>query len=371
MINIKESDMYMKSILCLCNTYYQLVLAIQLKATIFQNANFDVIASDHSRNMDQVTKKLAGLGYFRNVYFLEDISKKNYGKKTDKLKRLPVMLGVSGSRINPELNKNIYDEFIYYNLQIPTLDIYASIYKMNNNIKVSRFEESITSCFGSSFNEGSFDSVYYSFIYHVRKLAKKRNLTDDIYKFYCYYPKLYVGKAQAVGVPLIEREKINNVIAAIFNIENLSYPQKYIFFASVGDFEGEHEVGEVETAKKIAELVGYDNLLVKLHPRDATGKFEKSGLSVDKNSTIPWEAIQLNYDFSNHVFLTISSTSVFGVNLMLKKRAPVYILYNTVDTSQNTVIQSAVDGVKDILGHKEMVDLSNYKVLESLEDILK
>ena len=56
---------------------------------------------------------------------------------------------------------------------------------------------------------------------------------------------------------------------------------------------------------------------------------------------------------------------------MLKKRAPVYILYNTVDTSQNTVIQSAVDGVKDILGHKEMVDLSNYKVLESLEDILK
>lgn len=132
-----------------------------------------MIASDHSRNMDQVTKKLAGLGYFRNVYFLEDISKKNYGKKTDKLKRLPVMLGVSGSRINPELNKNIYDEFIYYNLQIPTLDIYASIYKMNNNIKVSRFEESITSCFGSSFNEGSFDSVYYSFIYHVRKLAKK------------------------------------------------------------------------------------------------------------------------------------------------------------------------------------------------------
>lgn len=111
--------------------------------------------------------------------------------------------------------------------------------------------------------------------------------------------------------------------------------------------------------------------MVKLHPRDATGKFEKSGLSVDKNSTIPWEAIQLNYDFSNHVFLTISSTSVFGVNLMLKKRAPVYILYNTVDTSQNTVIQSAVDGVKDILGHKEMVDLSNYKVLESLEDILK
>ena len=56
MINIKESDMYMKSILCLCNTYYQLVLAIQLKATIFQNANYDVIASDHSRNMDQVTK---------------------------------------------------------------------------------------------------------------------------------------------------------------------------------------------------------------------------------------------------------------------------------------------------------------------------
>lgn len=57
--------------------------------------------------------------------------------------------------------------------------------------------------------------------------------------------------------------------------------------------------------------------------------------------------------------------------MMPKKRAPVYILYNTVDTSQNTVIQSAVDGVKDILGHKEMVDLSNYKVLESLEDILK
>ena len=71
-----------------------------------------------------------------------------------------------------------------------------------------------------------------------------------------------------------------------------------------------------------------DNLLIKVHPRDNTGEFEKSGLNVYPGSDVPWEAIQLNYDFSNHVFLTCTSNSILSVDVMLEKGPEVYFLYN-------------------------------------------
>ena len=127
---------------------------------------------------------------------------------------------------------------------------------------------------------------------------------------------------------------------------------------------------EVDTALKIAELVGKDNLIVKVHPRDRSGKFESSGLNIDRNSSVPWESIQLNYDFSDHVFLTISSNSVFGVNVMMKKQAKVFFLYNTLDTKKNSLIHSSVEAIKNIMQYKDQIDLKNYLVVDEIKEIL-
>ena len=172
----------------------------------------------------------------------------------------------------------------------------------------------------------------------------------DLYKYeqnmYCTYPKLYEGKLNPIKIPLIDtndKEFIGKV-SKVFGVDRdkLSYPQKYIFFSCIFDIEGGKPAGELELALKVAELVGKENLLVKVHPRDDVNRFINAGLTVDNNSSVPWEAIQLNYDFSNHVFLTVCSGSVLSISSIIPNPPKTYFLYKLIN-SDNAMFKNSVD----------------------------
>ncbi|HGT1350754.1 TPA: hypothetical protein ACMUTV_003105, partial [Enterococcus faecium] len=109
-------------------------------------------------------------------------------------------------------------------------------------------------------------------------------------------------------------------LSDIFNpMIDIYKEKKYIFFTSVYDFEGGEPVGEYELVCKIADLVGKDNLIVKTHPRDVRTIYKDNGFIEDKNSSIPWEAIQLSGDFNDKIFMTINSGSVISGSTMSAK----------------------------------------------------
>jgi len=106
-----------------------------------------------------------------------------------------------------------------------------------------------------------------------------------------------------VQIPKIEAdEKTAQVLSKLFHTSTAVYPQKYIFFSSVFDFEGGAPVGELNVIKQVAALIGNENLIVKVHPRDSIDRFVSAGLNVDNNSAIPWEAIQLGRVFFRSLF---------------------------------------------------------------------
>lgn len=78
---------------------------------------------------------------------------------------------------------------------------------------------------------------------------------------------------------------------------------------------------------QIAEMVGKENLVVKTHPRDFRTVYEEAGLMVSRESAIPWEIIQLNHDFSKHIFISLSSGSLVTAMAMLDDNIRGYYLY--------------------------------------------
>lgn len=366
---------FMKKILGVCNTYYQLITMIQLKCTLFRNDYVAVLVSDHSKNTRQIVQNLKASNCFEAVEFIETKSL-DYGGH-GMIKKIvgifSALKGKPGCNIRL-LDKIVFDEFMYFNNGLSTSAIGERLCRINNRLVCSQYEESILS-YDIAAKHGNFRelSKRMKVVYILQTITGKRRVSDLCQKFCCYYPEYYHGKCSTVKIPLLnENEEFKKIISKVFQLDKSSfeYKQKYIFFSSVGDFEGGHPIGEVNLAKRIAGLVGKENLLLKLHPRDNTGTFEKAGFNIDKNSDIPWEAIQLNYDFGNHVFLTATSTSVLTINLLLEKHPKVYFLYPLCDIAGNNAVKPSVEALEKIFHEDNGFPFSGIYLSERLSDIL-
>lgn len=358
----------MKKIIFICNTYFQLIEAIQLKNTLFYYESVTVVFSDHSRNAENIVERVKSLGFFEQCYFWSSFEKMKEQKVDSRENRRLLSCEITGKDgySNP-FESNFYDELIYYN-QLDNLKVvFAELYEKNPQIKVSRFEEGIF-----SYADGEYLAKKDKIVNPLRKMFGKKTLLECQHSFYCFYPELYKGHLNPVQIPKIEADgKTAQILSRLFDTSTAVYPQKYIFFSSVFDFEGGAPVGELNVIKQVAALVGNENLIVKVHPRDSIDRFVSAGLNVDKNSAIPWEAIQLGRDFSDHVFLTVNSGSVLSVSMLQEKKPKIHFLYKLCDLSGNPAASVNTRKISEILSETCLKDkLSDVDAPESLDAIL-
>lgn len=325
-----------KKILIICNTYFQLITAIQLKCTLKKNDNVTVILSDHSQNTENISKKLNHANVFEKIIFLK-CKDLDYGKHRMIDGVHHIIDGIlDQSPIKESFLDQRFDEFLYYNLNMSTVSIYGILRKNNRNMKCSKYEEGILS-YDNEFHMNEIPKRL-KLICLIRKLLLKTNLQTVTDKFYCFSPEVYHGNLQIRQIPLIDISgEIKEILLKIFPLENaLNYNYKYIFFASTLDEEGGDPIGEFRLLQDVRNLVGNDNLLVKIHPRMCKEKYIEAGFHVDINSFIPWEAIQIQCDFSNHIFLTVVSGSVLSINSIIQNPAKTFFLYPLCKESNNT-----------------------------------
>lgn len=122
---------------------------------------------------------------------------------------------------------------------------------------------------------------------------------------------------------------------------------------------------------KVADLVGKDNLLVKTHPRDKRTIYSDNGFKVDKNSNIPWEAIQLSKDFSDKVFLTVNSSSVLAGSFMSEKTVKTFYLYKLCNVENNSLAKQGVETLENLLLNNELKKiLVNVNVLADIDSVI-
>lgn len=339
----------MSNIVIVCNTYSQLIIAIQMKKTIKNSDCVTVIITDQSKNSETIYMNVKDMGFFEDVYYVKD--KEFCMKQKSRFKALSDIMYASlleHTLFACILKEKKYDEIIYYNPDIATHCLFTVLEKKNSDIIISRYEEGLL-----SYNSDKFP-IYFKLkmVYVIRNMLHKKRLQIDVKNFYCFYPEFYHGAESTIKINEISTKDVffKNLISTAFAVDSqkLHYPQKYVYFSSIYDFEGEEPVDEPKLCKSIEKIVGKDNLIVKVHPRDDKARFEREGLIVDKMSSVPWEAIQINYDFSGHIFLTIVSGSVVTINAILDNPPITYFLFKAIGPKKNAVLRSSIESFNEI-----------------------
>lgn len=358
--------------LIIANTYSQLMIALQMKNTMFKSDEIVVLISDYPNGAYEVEKRVESLGGFEETHFVAVQGRCTGRSVSTRIKDfVDIAFGRDGnySFYTKDIKDLWFDELICYNYMIDMVALYSKLSDINPSLIVSLYEEGILS-YGVCVE----NTVGRRIIDFIRKLRGKEIVHNHMGNFYCFYPSIYRGELKTVKIQSISSNtKTANELKEIFEIhENqMQYPEKYIFFTSVYDFEGGKPVGEYQLVERIAKVVGKDNLLVKQHPRDSRKIYKENGFHVDKNSSIPWEAIQLSYDFSDKVFLTVNSVSVLAASLMASTQVPTYYMYRLCDTSGNESCKNNIIDLENLLRDKNMKEiLKSVRIADDERDIL-
>lgn len=354
--------------LIVINTYSQLIVALQMWNTLFRRDQISVIISDHSANSKAVYEKVKTLNVFQKVYYKETKKYCNVNRNLwDKI-RCQYHL-IAGQSLFQDVAEEMWDELLFYNTDPATYILYATLIRSSPGLTASWFEEGIMS-YTTAFSKYK----KYDVMRIVFAVMGRKSLEKIVTRFYCFYPTEYQGFFETVKIPLISTsdELIKKALRHIFDISisGKDYSYKYIYFSGVYDFEGGSPIGELDLIYQVAELVGKENLLVKVHPRDRIERFEEKGLLADTNSGVPWEAVQMNYDFEDTIFLTVLSGSVLFMNMMIDRPSQTYMLYPACNIAGNeSAMRNARDVEKIVKKGINGDQMKWLHVIEKLEDI--
>lgn len=318
----------MKQLFSVC-THYQLLSAIQIKLSLYPDSNADIIINDHSLNYQKYADNLRKLGVFNNVYIAKT---KSYTYTTSFLKRAKVTFDImfNNHRVITklcDLRGFDYDGFYFYNYSCFHDWIYYQLKKRNPKLICIRFDEGYGSLLKYKIYTGSVKLQN-----RLEKLHRNPRL-DDIVDMFSFETKcnLFDKSHSIIQIPKIKKEDLSTV--SLFNkvfdysANSISFTRKYIFFEESYFADGIN-IDDVKLVLKIADLVGKENLMVKLHPRNPVDRFSKLGIKTIGQSGCPWEVIAMNHDFSNNVFLTIASGSVLSPRIIFDDNIPTFMLYN-------------------------------------------
>ena len=325
----------MKKILIICNTPYQIFVATWMRMTILQNDLVDIIISDHMNSGETLAKNAQKTGLFHEVFFV-----KTKNMHLDRKERwLECVLKPNIVLKRYVTLKQKYDALYAANIDQFTRLVYHTIVNetmskiKNKNLKIYLFEDGLSTY-----------SKLFEQYYHYAKPKKHR-------KLFFYNPKQIFGNLSAIfafdpqcfmwepHTEIISIQKIDNTneafkcaINVIFDYDKMTdvYDRKYIFMEESFYAEGD-QINDVEILEKIADCVGKENIMVKIHPRNPVNRFKELGYKTNKDTFVPWEVIVLNQNMEDKVLLTVASSSVINPIRLFGQKTKVYSLYQCLD----------------------------------------
>lgn len=337
----------MKKKLFLCNTVYQVIIATWMKYSMFEEDKVDIIISNHMNGYKDIANNVKKTDLFNNVYTVDsfDYSRGKHSYNSKNKARFYLLF--KKKELNSFIKLKIkYDEFFVSNLDMFTELLYATLGKQGTQLHM--FEDGIS----------TYSKLYEQF-YNRKKLPESKRY-NIIYRLLRYKP-IY-GNVKSLWVlnpssllwnPDFEVKKIpalqidndyKKIVNTIFDYENMKdvYDRKYIyfeesFFAETGYTE------DVELVNKLADIVGKENIMVKIHPRNPKNRFKELGYKTNEDTSMPWEVILMNNDFSDKILITIGSQTIVTPCILFDMHIKSFSLYNCVNEKPKDLSGSLFD----------------------------
>jgi len=330
--------------LFLCNTVYQLFVAMWMKHSLFSDSHTDIIISNHINNGKELADRVRKYGEFENCYFAESFDYSWHKMTISKKKWYTIHL-------HPDrfLSRLIHLEHTYSSVYVANFDpfsqlLYGALIQKYNNCQIYLYEDGVGTYnpeFSVRYEETKFAETGY--IQKVfRKIRKQNAIYGNLSGVYLFTPEYMRWNPNA---PLIRISKMDQNDDAYLNMCNMvygyydsndRYREKYIFLEQCFEADGIY-INDVDIIDQFAERVGKENIMVKIHPRNTVNRFSERGYKTNTELSIPWEVVLLNQkDLSDKVLMTVSSGAVVSPYILFGINVRAYSIINLLTFSTTT-----------------------------------
>lgn len=295
-----------KRILFICNTAYQLMTCVQLRNTVYQCDEADLLLSNQMVDADRLAHRAEACGLFRCVKYIEN-------KKQTFANRLAETL--YDFRAVRRLHNSLGDYDVVCLSNISVFSILFVRFYQRAPFELNIFEDGFVT-YSYAFAHMDRASV-------IAKTLLPNGLLGHVTHLYLFSPELlewHLPNITPMAIPKFSKDDRRTLSAlnSIFGVDSLTdrYDKPFLFLEE--SFFADHfPVDDVRLVEMLAAKVGRDNVMVKLHPRNPENRFSSRGIKTNTNFSIPWELIVLNSEFTNCTLVSISSSAILQPYLLL------------------------------------------------------
>ena len=295
-----------KQVLIICNTAYQLLTGVQMRKKIFPTDHVDLLLSNQMVGGDIISERARSGSLFEKVAYVEN-------KKQTFKNRLAET--VHDFRLIRTLRKQLgeYDVVCLSNISVFSI-LFLRFYQ-RKRFELNIYEDGfVTYC--RSFEHSDRASA-------VSKIINPKGILGNVSHIYLFNPELLEWHRDNI-VPITIPKFDKNDTATINELNRIfgysedvdTYDKPYLFMEE-SFFADRFPVDDVRLVMLMAEKVGKENVMVKLHPRNPENRFEKLGIKTNHVFSTPWELILLNSNMQNCTLVSISSSSILQPYLLL------------------------------------------------------
>jgi hypothetical protein len=364
----------MGKVLFVCNSVYQVLIASWINYKYYQNDECDIIISNHMNGHEEIANNLRTVSLFNNVY---TANSKSYVYNSDRIYKNKFEHMYYLKFPKKELAHYIDFEGKYDILFIANYDTFASLLynalcHNNKHIQLNYFDDGaatyslVTKEYYESSNSPK--NALKKFVF--KNILNCKYIYNNVSNRYLVTPELVEWRpdnCNDIQIATINTndDEFKKIINTIFDYSSLkdTYDEKYIFFeesfyAETGYME------DVELVEEISNIVGKENMLIKIHPRNPENRFEKLGYKTNKNTAIPWEVILMNINCEDKILITISSTSILTPSSCFGKKIKSYSLIKCINNVPKVLQQGLAKSILNLY-----CSFDNIKMITKISDI--
>lgn len=305
----------MKRNLFICDTPFQIMMAMAFRMTLLKNDTVDIVISDIISNSEGLYQNIKRSNAFSDAYYIRDYEL-NYGfhslKKNEKIRILLNRKGIIKSLLQLE---EPYDA-MFVTDTLRSIDwVYEYLSNFNHELNVFYYEEGPIAVlcdqgnhFKKSNEYGSIGKRLINRILGVKHI--NGNFRGAFTSVSDQMPKVYF---EWYDIPRITSEEIDdyvNKLNEFWSYEHTNEFRNKFIFLEESFFTDGRENRDIEMINDIVTVVGKNAVIVKLHPRTRENRFEKMGLTVYQKNNVPWELIALNGDLQDTILICVGSGAI-------------------------------------------------------------
>jgi len=314
----------MKKVLAVCASPYQVLALNRLIDEYYLGDEIILALADTIADLGGLYAKALEEPRFSKVYLWEIKGRYNFSQT------VKIINAFMGERKSEILTSHIggirekYDVFLFANISPAVMHIGTVLKKYNSKIEIGMFEDGFS----------TYSNYTGDFLLQGGFKGYARRFFRNMSFIYSFAPELFEWKPRC-EIKVVKRELKKETLDRlnrIFDYASLEdkYDAKVIFFEESFVADG-REFDDLELVDLIADIVGKENIYVKIHPRNPVNRFKEKGYKTNENTAVPWELIACNTDMSEKILVTVSSSAVMNTFFMLGEGVTAYMLYECTD----------------------------------------